>query len=182
MESTIGGGWIKLDRKIVKHWIWKNPERLKAWLDLLVLAEYKTHKEMWRGKLTEFKRGDVCWSIEKLAERWDWSWKKVRRFLDQLEEDEMVQVNAHRNRTTITIIKYEFYQGGGVTDGTSERPSNSTTDGTSNDTTEDTSNDTSNDTYLKNINNSIKNTQEKTITAPPEDEDDDRPPEGEGWY
>ena len=27
-------GWIKLHRKIIEHWIWKDPEKLKWWLDM----------------------------------------------------------------------------------------------------------------------------------------------------
>ncbi len=168
-------GWIKLNRKIQEHWVWENPERLKAWVDLLLLAEHKTHRKMWRGNITEFKRGDVCMSISKLAERWGWSRKKTKHFLEQLEEDEMVQLNAHRNRTTITIVNYAFYQSRGTTDGTSK--------GTSKDTTDGTSKDTSEGTYLKNEKN-VKEEKEKPAALPSEeDQEDDYDPEDDGpWY
>lgn len=147
-------GWIKLNRQITDHWIWKNHEYAFAWIDLLLLAEHKTHKSIWRGNITDFKRGDVCLSIAKLGERWGWSRKKVKHFLEQLEDDQMVHLNTHRNRTTITIVNYGLFQDKGTSDGTSK--------GTSKGTTERTSKGTSEGTYLKNNKN---DKEEKNMPA-----------------
>lgn len=160
-------GWIKLNRQITEHWIWQNHEYAFAWIDMLLIAEHKTHKKMWRGNITDFRRGDVCLSISKLGERWGWSRKKVRHFLEQLEVDGMVQVRAHRNRTTITIVNYGLFQDKGTTEGTSKR--------TSKGTTERTSEGTSEGTYLKNVKND-KEVKESgspvsVETAPPEEEE-----------
>ena len=138
-------GWIKLNRQITENWIWQNHEYAYAWIDMLLIAEHKTHKSIWRGNITEFKRGDVCLSIKKLAERWGWSRKKVRHFLEQLEGDGMVHLNAHQMRTTITIVNYGFFQDKGTSDGTPKRTPKGTSDGTPKGTSEGT--------YLKNDKN-----------------------------
>ena len=127
-------GWIKLNRQIMDHWVWQNHEYAFAWIDLLLLAEYKTHKKMWRGNIKEFKRGNVYISIQKLGERWGWSRKKVRHYLEQLEADQMVIVKAHQKGTTITIVNYDFFQDRGTTEGpikdTTEGPLKGTSEGT----------------------------------------------------
>lgn len=150
-------GWIKLHRSIMDNdfYMTKPFSKGQAWIDLLLLAEHKSHKKMWRGSMVEFRRGDVNLSITKLADRWGWSRKKTAHYLAQLEGAEMIHLNAHRNRTTITIIKWASYQGKGTTDGTS--------DGTSKDTTEGTSKGTSKGTYLKNV----KNDKEEKKKDPP---------------
>lgn len=158
--------WIKLYRSLLNNDLYteKPYDRLHAWIDLLLLAEHKTHKKIWRGQMTEFKRGDVNWSMKRLAERWGWSRGKVERFLSALSELEMVHLNVHRNRTIITIEKWDFYQGQQTSKRTSER--------TSNDTSNRTSDDTTDGAYLK---NNIKNDKEsKEYIAPlPDTFDDD---------
>lgn len=146
--------WVKIQRSIIDNWVYKQKpfDKCHAWLDLILLAEYKTEKKMWRGSLTEFKRGDVCLSIEKLAERWGWSRNKVRHFLAQLEGDEMVHLNAHQRRTTITLVNYGLYQNKGTSDGTPK--------GTSKGTSESTVKRTSEGTYLKNIKEDKENIEE----------------------
>lgn len=166
-------GWIKLQRTIEDNWVYNQKpfDKCHAWVDLLLLAEHKTHKKMWRGSMTEFKRGDVCLSIERLAERWGWSRKKTRHFLEQLESDEMVHLNAHQNRTTVTLVNYEFYQGRGTSEGTPKGTSKGTSDGI----VKRTSKGTSEDTYLKNVKNVKNEKEDKEIkeAAPQSDDDDD---------
>ena len=166
-------GWIKLQRTIEDNWVYNQKpfDKCHAWIDLLLLAEHKTHKKMWRGSMTDFKRGDVCMSIERLAERWGWSRKKVRHFLEQLEGDEMVHLNAHQTRTTITLVNYGFYQGKGTSDGTPKRTPKDTSDGT----VKRTSKGTSEDTYLKNDKNvkEYKEIKEENPASQSENEDDD---------
>lgn len=159
-------GWIKLNRQITENWIWQNHEYAYAWIDMLLIAEHKTHKSIWRGNITEFKRGDVCLSIKKLAERWGWSRKKVRHFLEQLEGDGMVHLNAHQMRTTITIVNYGFFQDKGTSDGTPKRTPKGTSDGTPKGTSEGT--------YLKNDKNDkeVQEDEPAALDDDPYDSDD----------
>lgn len=109
--------WIKLNRKIFSNFLWQDNEpfdKRSAWIDLLMLANHKDH-EMWhKGEVIMVKRGDVNRSMNWLAERWHWSFKKVLRFLDALEKAKMVRRNSTSNGTTITIENYNIYQGSGI--------------------------------------------------------------------
>ena len=124
-------GWIKLNRQITEHWIWKETPFSwgQAWVDLLLLANHENHKLLYEGQVILCKRGDVNRSIAWLAKRWNWNRKTVRKFLDTLESDKMVTTNATTHRTTITIVNYDIYQVQGTTDRTTECAAARTTTG-----------------------------------------------------
>ena len=157
-------GWIKLNRQIQDHWIWSDPEKLKAWLDILLMANHEAKKVGLREGLITVKRGQFITSIGKLAERWKWSRERVRRFLKTLERDSMITRKSDTFKTTITVVNYGKFQG--------ERHSNETTNETSN----KSSNESSDGTRTR------KNKNEKEIKesatpisdemAAPEDEED----------
>lgn len=133
--------WIKLNRSIQDHWLYEDKpfNKTMAWIDLILIADYKTQKKMWRGNQVTFKRGDVNKSISALAVRWGWSRGRVKRFLKMLETDNMIKINATTNRTTITLINYGVFQ------------DKRSTDKSTVDTTEQTSDGTTGGTHLKNI-------------------------------
>ena len=158
--------WIKLYRQILNHDLYniKPFDRLHAWIDLLLLAEFKTKRKLWRGSMTEFKKGDVNLSIKKLADRWGWSRGKVERFLNNLSDMEMIHLNVHRNRTTITSINWDNFQNGRTSERTSKRASN--------DESERTSNEQSDDEYLKKDKEGIEN-KEKPSADPVQEEEEE---------
>ena len=103
--------WIKLDRDVVKHWIFKDEWKFKCWIDLLVLANYSENKVEIKGVLLTCKRGDLLYSLDSLSLRWNANKSKVRRFLKLLESDSMIELKSEQVTTRITICKYESYQG-----------------------------------------------------------------------
>lgn len=106
-------GWISVHRKIEDDWLWKDKpfSRGQAWVDLLLMANHEDSKILFNGELIEVKRGQRITSIKKLCDRWGWSNKKVKRFLELLQEDDKIGLEiAPRKATTITIVNYSFYQ------------------------------------------------------------------------
>ncbi len=122
-------GWIRIDRSLLKHWLWNDRPFSygQAWIDLLLLANYEDKQMLFRGHLITCKRGDVNLSISCLAERWKWDRKSVRKFLSLLESDGMATTKATRQRTTITLVNYGLFQDVGTTEGTTKRTSKRTT-------------------------------------------------------
>lgn len=105
------GGWIKINREIVNHWLWTDAERLKWWLDLLFLANWDDKKVLHDSHLFTLKRGQIIASVAFLCERWEKSNKTVIKFLQMLESEEMIKREVvHRQTPIITICNYEFYQ------------------------------------------------------------------------
>lgn len=105
-------GWIKVHRKIFENWVWNDKPFSKgqAWIDLLLLANHQKEKLPYKDEIIISERGTICRSVLWLADRWGWGREKTRRFLNQLEADGMLKINATTHQTTISIVNYEVYQ------------------------------------------------------------------------
>lgn len=105
-------GWIKLHRTILKHWIWSNPDYVKAWLTILLTVNHEEAKSLIRGELIICGRGQSILSLQSWAELFGrkWSIQKVRTFFDLLKVDEMITTEGLRNTTRLTVCNYDSYQ------------------------------------------------------------------------
>lgn len=102
-------GWVKLFRKLIDNRMYfEEPfDKTHAWIDLILIAD---------------KNGSLSLTVKQLAERWKWSPNKVRRYIDALVREEMLQINGTfvgtKGGTILTIVKYKDYQVGRQNDGT----------------------------------------------------------------
>lgn len=105
-------GYISIHRKIVENWSWEDKPFSKgqAWIDILLLANYKDNKFPLGDEIVIVTRGSFITSEIKLMERWGWSKTKVRSFLKQLENDNMIVKKTDRKKTTLTVCNYNNYQ------------------------------------------------------------------------
>lgn len=147
-------GWISIHRKLQECWIWNGEPftRGQAWVDILLSATHDEYKKRVGGSLVTIQSGQFHTSILNLSQKWQWSEKKVRRFLKLLESDEMVTYKGDAHGTTITIINYGFYQGEGRT---SDIPNDRAKDEHS---TEQRTNTRPTYNNINNINNNNSNT------------------------
>lgn len=103
-------GWIKISRSIAEHWLWKDAEILKWWLDLLLMAAWKEHKELVGRQLVSLEKGQLIASLAYLCKRWKRSRPMVESFISNLEQDGMITKAVCNNISIITIVNYECYQ------------------------------------------------------------------------
>lgn len=105
-------GWITIHRRLLDSplWIDETFTRGQAWVDLIGLANYKPGFIRVRGNRINVERGQCGWSIKRLSERWRWSQGKVKRFFNELENDEQIEQQNSFLSSLITIINYEEYQ------------------------------------------------------------------------
>lgn len=104
-------GWIKISRNITEHWLWDDGEKLKWWLDLLLMAQWEDKKVMYDSHLYTLQRGQMLASISFLTERWKRNRQTVMKFLKLLEEENMITRNVMDRQTPIlTICNYDKYQ------------------------------------------------------------------------
>lgn len=162
------GTYIYLDRGILDHWTYEDKpfNRSMAWIDLLLIANHKTHTKLWKGKTIHFKRGDVNLSITQLAKRWGWSRGKTRRFILSLKMDGMVDIKRTPDGTVLTIVKYGSFQ--------DKRTPKRTPNGTTHDTPDGTpgGTQTSNDKRMqKKIKESGSTTSDEVAAAKEEEEE-----------
>lgn len=96
--------------------MWKEARKFsecEAWLDLLQSARFeatdKAYSELIGGREIYYSRGQYPASISFLMQRWGWSEKKVRLFLDKLKHREMITTDRKQGMNVITICKYDEY-------------------------------------------------------------------------
>lgn len=107
-------GFIKLSRSIRNHWIYDSSLNLKLWIDLLLLAQFKTSSEpvILGRKEMYLKQGEILMSQKNWAEKMKVSRKKVSRFLKKLQDNDMItKLNKPPQATLIKINNYRKWQG-----------------------------------------------------------------------
>lgn len=107
-------GWIKLHRKIQDHWLFSfsEPDKALAFIDLVLSASFDDGTVMIKGRTYNVKRGQFLVAQTTLQKRWKWSQNKVKRFLNLLKNERMVDVQTDERTSIITICNYLDYQGG----------------------------------------------------------------------
>lgn len=109
----IDSGWIKIDRRIVNHWLWQDAERLKWWLDLLFMASWEDKQALHDTHVFTLRRGQIIASAAYLSDRWKRHRLTVSKYLKLLEEEGMIKRSTiYRQTAIITICNYDKCQCG----------------------------------------------------------------------
>lgn len=133
-------GWVKLHRKIISSWIWRDQAAYRVWSALILLANHDDSKAPIRGQMIPVQRGQMPTSAKDLAAVTGLERKTVLRKLHLLADDSAIVLNVSHSGTIVTLINYEKYQGSdvddcptdGSTDGTEQRTAKRTAKGTHN--------------------------------------------------
>jgi hypothetical protein len=109
--------WFAVERRVFDDPMFGGDEfsRREAWLWLIAHAAARPHHARTRAGVIALQRGEVIVASEYLAEKWTWSRKRVRTFLEQLAQTnriEMGQSNGHRPNVA-RITNYQRYQDAG---------------------------------------------------------------------
>lgn len=112
-------GWIKLHRKSVENPMYFSEpfDKWHAWTDLLLMVAHEKKQFISKGQLVTLEPGQMITSLPILAERWQWSVNRVRRYLKLLSGMGMCNVSGTAHGTTITVVKWAFYQSEGHANG-----------------------------------------------------------------
>ncbi|MDI6804875.1 MAG: hypothetical protein QME58_13730 [Bacteroidota bacterium] len=105
-------GWISVHRKITENefYFCERFTKMAAFLDLLILAAHKPNIFFIRGVEIRLKRGELCYSIRTLCKRWKWNERTIIKFLNTLQNRQMIQHRKTNVTTIISINNYDFYQ------------------------------------------------------------------------
>lgn len=132
------GGFVTIGRSIRQHPIVgfgiKGPHSpAEAWIDLIMECRYREGRIMNGGAMMKIMPGQMIGAVSWLADRWKWTPKQTRLFLDRLTEEGMItrgfgatensdfgatpenngnQEGKHRGKQAhfLTICNYEIYQ------------------------------------------------------------------------
>jgi hypothetical protein len=107
-------GWICLHRG------WRDCEvfadegplsEREAWVWLLEHAAWKAcFRRNAKGERVRIERGQFHTSLRTLGDAWQWGKNKVARFLERLEDHEMIGTASGQSGCIITITNYDEYQ------------------------------------------------------------------------
>jgi hypothetical protein len=108
-------GYIIIQRCLLNDPLLRDDAYFRAWLWLVSEAAWKISRvKITNGRtseIIELERGQLSQSRSYMANSWGWSEKRVRTFLRRLEKGGMIDVQAGRLQTVITICNYDIYQG-----------------------------------------------------------------------
>lgn len=115
-------GWVSIHRQISDNDLWLSEKftRGQAWVDMILLANHKDGFVRVRGNKVDLKRGQLGWSKERLAERWQWSRKKVSSFLNELEKEQQIAQQKSLILSVVTIVNYDKFQENDATEVTTK--------------------------------------------------------------
>ena len=105
-------GWIKIYRQIQKHWVWDNPDYLKAWIAILITVNHEDNKVLIHGELFNCGRGESLLSLANWAKTFGkgWTIQRTRTFFNLLEKDKMINTEGCRKTTRLNVCNYDSYQ------------------------------------------------------------------------
>jgi len=106
--------YFRINRALLSHdsWLCEKFTRGQAWVDLIGHARWKAGHCVVSGRRINLDRGQLCWSILQLSKRWTWSYGKVKRFLNELQDSNQIDYQNITVTTLISITNYDSYQSG----------------------------------------------------------------------
>ena len=101
-------GFTQIPNHIFDSIMWtdKKFDERHALMDLYRLAQFQEGYVIKKGRPIILKPGQVGWSQKKLAERWQWSDGKVRRFLNNMKTVGEIDIVKTNVSTTITLLNW----------------------------------------------------------------------------
>ena len=104
-------GWIQVHRCITEHWIWQDALQGFRWIDLLILATWRSETRYHRSNRIDLKRGQIAISIRGLARRWKTNNRVASSFITLLESAGMIKCDrSNPSLMIITICGYDKTQ------------------------------------------------------------------------
>ena len=100
-------GFIKLHRRIIDWWWYKDNNVKCVFLHLLLNASFKDFE--WQGE--KFSAGQLITTRKKLADELGLSENIIRSSLERLLKTGEIHLKTTRKFTVINIVKWRVYQG-----------------------------------------------------------------------
>lgn len=112
-ESLLNEGYIMIPKALLKHQANnKTPEELKAFLQILIHANYSEITYKIQAIDIVCQRGDSVVSLRHWSESFKWSRSKATRFFQKLEKEGLIKIIPHQEGIFhIRIVNYDFWTG-----------------------------------------------------------------------
>ncbi len=104
------GGWIKLHRKMLSHWVARDPVALTLFIWMLLEATHEEKIVHCNGCSVTLKRGQLLFGIERWAKKTGISEGKIRNRQTSMQTDRLIDRQKTNKYSIITILNYDKYQ------------------------------------------------------------------------
>jgi hypothetical protein len=105
-------GWFCLHRGITDHWIYKDSEHLKVWIEILTRTRYlkEPKTDTYEGILYTLNYGEFIFGRQSWSKRLKIGEQKLRTLIEKLTNENMLGVRQKSTRFTIYfVVNYEKY-------------------------------------------------------------------------
>lgn len=105
-------GYYLMHRGWMENPVFRNEafSRRDAFVWLIENAAYSVTRAPTPRGTVELHRGQLCASLRYLAKAWRWDEAKVRRFLQSLQKEKIIDASTDAGQTVVTICNYDKYQ------------------------------------------------------------------------
>lgn len=105
-------GTVNISRSLWDDPTFKDAEmsQREAWIWLIAEASWKDRIKRVGTHEISLQRGQLAASSRFMAKAWGWSEPRVRRYLDMLENQRMIERATDAGISVVTIRKYDDYQ------------------------------------------------------------------------
>lgn len=112
-ENLLHEGYILIPKALLKHQVNnKTPEELKAFLQVLIYANYSEITYQIQAIDIVCQRGESVVSLRHWSEFFKWSRSRTTRFFLKLEEEGFIKIIPHQKGIFhIRIVNYDFWTG-----------------------------------------------------------------------
>jgi len=104
-------GWIKLHRKLLDNpIIMKDADHLAVWMYLLLNATHAEYPALFKGQKIMLQPGQLITGRKSIADKLAVNESKVRRILDNFENDQQIDRQRSNQNTLISLKNWDRYQ------------------------------------------------------------------------
>jgi len=101
-------GWVKINRSILDDKsLWENDSKLRVMMLLMLRAAFKCQRERFAGRTIELKKGQLLISYQEIADYLKIDKSKVKRIIQGLRDDTLIDTETDRKKSLITIRFWE---------------------------------------------------------------------------
>ena len=111
-KCEVMAGWVKIHRDILDHWIYKDAEYFKVWVEMLLRARHSKEPktDLYHGIKYTVEYAQFIYGRKEWSKRLGISEQRLRGLFKKLIDDNMIKVVEHLPRMTIAeVINYEKY-------------------------------------------------------------------------
>ncbi len=103
-------GWISLHRKSLRSSVFDDPLTWKIWTWCLMKATYTEHEFIFGAQVIDQKIGEFVTGIKSACRELRTTEQRYRTRIALLEKTGRITVKSTNKYSTITVVKYSYYQ------------------------------------------------------------------------